>query len=139
MKNIDHWIGGARVAPGSGAYFDDLNPVDDSVYARAAAGTADDVNRAVEAGVAAFRMHRNLPAAVREGWMFKAAEIMERDGEPGGLIVVEEQPPKGVFAPELYARKVLGFRHADGTRRQLQMLIPAFRHQISILLAWISP
>ncbi len=79
MKNLDHWIGGAPVAPGGNAYFNDLNPIDDSVYARVAAGTVDDVDRAVQAGTVAFRLHRDLPAAVREGWMVKAAEILERD------------------------------------------------------------
>ena len=50
---LDHWIGGESVAPASGSYFDDLNPADDAVYARAAEGSAEDVNRAVEAAHAA--------------------------------------------------------------------------------------
>lgn len=90
MKNLDHWIGGVAVAPGSGAYFDDLNPVDDSVYAKVAAGTAADVDRAVETADQAFRRHRDLPAAVREGWMIKAAEIMERDAALFSEVLIDE-------------------------------------------------
>jgi len=90
MKNLDHWIGGSVVAPGSAAYFDDLNPVDDSLYARAAAGNADDVNRAVEVAHQAFLQHRDIPATVREGWMAKAAEIMERDATLFQDVLVDE-------------------------------------------------
>lgn len=120
MKNLDHWIGGVRVAPGSGDYFDDLNPIDDSVYARAAAGTADDVNHAVEAGVAAFRMHRDLPAAVREGWMFKAAEIMERDVTKFQEVLIDEVGSP-VAKAGFEARFSIGFlRAAAGVPRRVR-------------------
>ncbi len=120
MKNIDHWIGGARVAPGSGAYFDDLNPVDDSLYAMVAAGTSDDVNSAVEAGVAAFRMHRNLPAAVREGWMFKAAEIMERDVAKFQEVLIDEVGSP-VAKAGFETRFAIGFlRAAAGVPRRVR-------------------
>lgn len=120
MKNLDHWIGGARVAPGTGVYFDDLNPIDDSVYARAAAGTADDVNRAVQAGVAAFRIHRNLPAAVREGWMFKAAEIMERDVAKFQEVLIDEVGSP-VAKAGFETRFAIGFlRAAAGVPRRVR-------------------
>ena len=75
MAQLEHWIGGAAVAASNGAYFDDLNPVDDSVYSRVPAGTADDVNRAVETAYQAYLKHRDLPAPVREAWIAKAAAI----------------------------------------------------------------
>jgi len=90
MKNLDHWIGGTVVAPGNGTYFDDLNPWDDSLYTRAAAGNADDVNRAVEIAHQAFVKHQDVPAAIREGWMAKAAEIMERDAALFQEVLVDE-------------------------------------------------
>ncbi|QGN54026.1 aldehyde dehydrogenase family protein [Novosphingobium sp. Gsoil 351] len=90
MKNLDHWIGGCVVAPGSGTYFDDLNPIDDSCYARVAVGNADDVDRAVETAHQAFLKHRDMTAAVREGWMAKAAEIMERDAALFQDVLVDE-------------------------------------------------
>lgn len=90
MQNLDHWIGGRLVKPGSGAYFDDLNPVDDSRYARVAAGNGDDVDRAVETAHEAFLRYRDVTAAVREGWMAKAAEIMERDAVLFQDVLVDE-------------------------------------------------
>ena len=53
VPTLDHWIGGAAVPPAGGQYFDDLNPLDDSLYARAADGNAADVERAVAAGCTA--------------------------------------------------------------------------------------
>jgi hypothetical protein len=41
VKKWDHWIGGKATPSGSGQYFDDLNPDDDTVYAQLAAGTAE--------------------------------------------------------------------------------------------------
>lgn len=90
MNKLDHWIGGVSIAPGTGAYFDDLNPIDDSIYAVAAVGTASDVDHAVQAADGAFRKHRDLPAAAREGWLIKAAEIMERDSALFQEVLVDE-------------------------------------------------
>ncbi|MCW1384347.1 aldehyde dehydrogenase family protein [Novosphingobium sp. KCTC 2891] len=90
MTQLEHWIGGTAVAATGGAYFDDLNPVDDSVYSRVPAGTAEDVNRAVENAHQAYLQHRDLPAAVREGWIAKAAEIMERDTPKFADVLVDE-------------------------------------------------
>lgn len=90
MKNLDHWIGGSVVAPGNGTYFDDLNPIDDSPYARVAAGNAGDVDRAVVTAHQAFLAHRNVTAAVREGWMAGAAVIMERDAALFQDVLVDE-------------------------------------------------
>ena len=87
---LDHWIGGASVAPSSGAYFDSLNPVDDSLYARAAAGTAEDVDRAVKTAHEAFKRHRHLPPGVREAWMAKAAEVVERDQDKFKEVLIDE-------------------------------------------------
>jgi acyl-CoA reductase-like NAD-dependent aldehyde dehydrogenase len=90
MKNLDHWIGGSVVAPGNGTYFDDLNPIDDSPYARVAAGNAGDVDRAVVTAHQAFLAHRDVTAAVREGWMAGAAVIMERDAALFQDVLVDE-------------------------------------------------
>ena len=90
MTNLAHWIGGTAVSPSGGTYFDDLNPIDDSVYSRVPAGTADDVDRAVEEAHRAFLAHRDTPAAIREGWLTKAAAIMERDVAAFTDVLVDE-------------------------------------------------
>ena len=90
VRGLDHWIGGSPVAPGDGAYFESLNPIDDSLYSRAAAGTPADVDRAVEAADTAFRRNRDLSAGAREGWMIKASALMERDASQFADTLVDE-------------------------------------------------
>ena len=51
---IEHFIGGRLVPSVSGGTFDVADPVSNRVYARAAAGDADDVGKAVDAAAAAF-------------------------------------------------------------------------------------
>jgi len=51
---IEHFIGGRHVPSGSGGTFGVADPVSNEEYVQAAAGDADDVDRAVEAAAAAF-------------------------------------------------------------------------------------
>ncbi len=90
MINLEHWIDGQSISPSSGDYFDDLKPIDDSLYSRIPSGTVEDVNRAVEAAHRAFLAHRDTPAAVREGWLAKAATILERDVAAYVDVLVDE-------------------------------------------------
>jgi 5-carboxymethyl-2-hydroxymuconic-semialdehyde dehydrogenase len=53
-EKLLHYIGGKHVPSADGATFDVTDPVSNTVYARAAAGGAQDVDRAVEAATAAF-------------------------------------------------------------------------------------
>ena len=61
IKQSELWIGGEHVAPSSGEYFDDLNPLDDSLYSRVAEGTAEDMDRAVQVAHEAFKANKHLP------------------------------------------------------------------------------
>jgi len=87
---LDHWIGGQAVPPQGDAYFDDLNPLDDSVYARAADGNAADVERAVQAAAQAFPAFRKLLAKDREALLQKAAALLERDRQDFIDILIDE-------------------------------------------------
>lgn len=80
-KRLKHWIDGGEAEPESGAYFEDLDPEDDSVFALAAEGTAGDVGRAAEAAGRAFRAGRGIAVEDRERWLFRAAEILERESD----------------------------------------------------------
>nr|ART36099.1 B87 [uncultured bacterium]ART39901.1 J517 [uncultured bacterium] len=87
---LDHWIGGQAVPPQGGTYFDDLSPLDDSVYARAADGNVADVERAVQAAQQAFPGFRKLLAKDREALLQKAAALLERDRQEFVDILIDE-------------------------------------------------
>lgn len=89
-KTVDHWIGGRAVPAESGQRFDDRNPLDDSVYARAAHGTAGDVDRAVQAADAAFAGFSALPVKERERILVRAADLLEKQGKEFLDILVDE-------------------------------------------------
>ncbi len=89
-KTLDLWIGGQPVPPGSGRYFDDRNPLDDSTYARAAEADAGDVDRAVQAAAAAFPDYSQTLAHEREGWLCRAAELVDRYRQDFIDILIDE-------------------------------------------------
>ena len=79
---LGHWIGNESVAASDGGILESLNPLDDSLYARVADGTTDDMDRAVQCAHEAFQSYRNTGNNDREAWLCKAAELMEqRRGE----------------------------------------------------------
>ncbi len=84
------WIGGQEVEPSSGEYLDDLNPMDDSVIARIASGTVEDVDRAVRNGHEAFLRNRHRLAREREVWFMRAAELLERDRQDYLDLLIDE-------------------------------------------------
>jgi 5-carboxymethyl-2-hydroxymuconic-semialdehyde dehydrogenase len=53
-RDIEHFIGGRHVPSVRGGTFGVADPVSNQVYARAAAGDADDVEAAAEAATEAF-------------------------------------------------------------------------------------
>ncbi len=74
---MQHFIGGQWVDAAGGAKFEVLNPLDDSNYAHAAKGTAEDVKKAVAAARAAFSTYKDTTPTERERWLLRVAEIME--------------------------------------------------------------
>lgn len=76
--SLQHYIGGAWIDADGGALFDDLNPLDDSLYARAARGTGGDMRKAVEVARAAFPAYKETTPTERERWLLRVAEIMEQ-------------------------------------------------------------
>lgn len=120
---VDLWIGGTRVAPSGGKYFIDRNPQDDSPYAQVAEGSVQDMDRAVLAADTAFRANRHRLAGEREGWLCKAAELMEaRRGEFVDILIDEVGSPFGKAQFEVsYAVSCL--RAAAGVARRVTGMV----------------
>lgn len=90
VKQTELWIGGEWTPPSSGAYLDDLNPLDDSLYSRIASGTAEDIDRAVQVAKEAFEANKGLLAHQREIWFLRAADLVERDRQEYLDILIDE-------------------------------------------------
>ena len=76
-KTLQQFIGGKWVDAADNETFDVLNPIDDSLYARAAKGTGGDIHNAVTAARSAFPGYRETLPTERERWLLRVAEIME--------------------------------------------------------------
>lgn len=86
----DLWINGQHIKPESGKYFDVLNPLDDSLYCRAAESGKADINKAVEAAHACFQSYGQTLPKEREAMLCKAADLLERDRAEFADILVDE-------------------------------------------------
>ncbi|WP_194292976.1 aldehyde dehydrogenase family protein [Streptomyces smaragdinus] len=75
-----HWING-RAVPGSGPVIDVINPADESVVASVPGGTAEDVDKAVDAAVAAFPGWSATSPADRIAVIRRLAEGMQKHNE----------------------------------------------------------
>ncbi|MFF3372169.1 5-carboxymethyl-2-hydroxymuconate semialdehyde dehydrogenase [Streptomyces sp. NPDC002680] len=74
---IRHWIGGELVDATDGRTFEVAEPVSDTVYARAARGSATDVDRAVAAARAAFPAWSRLSNRARATVLYRVADAVE--------------------------------------------------------------
>ncbi len=77
----DHWIGGAYVPPKQGGYFENPSPVDGRPFTEVARGTADDVERALDAAHAAAPAWSRTAPAERAAVLNAVADRMERNLE----------------------------------------------------------
>lgn len=89
-RSIEHWIGGKESPPQNEKYFSVCNPLDDAVIANAAAGSVEDVNRAVETAHEAFKTFRHTLPKEREKILCKSADLLERDRNEFIEILVDE-------------------------------------------------
>ncbi|MEP6720150.1 MAG: aldehyde dehydrogenase family protein [Variovorax sp.] len=80
-QQLTHFIEGARAEASDGARMVLTNPVDEQAYGSAARGTAEDVNRAVEAARRQVEggAWRQLDGAQRARLLSKLADLVERD------------------------------------------------------------
>ena len=74
---LQHFIGGEWIDAEHGLTFDVLNPLDDSLYAKAAKGNGADMRKAIAAAKSAFPAYRETTPTERERWLLRVAELME--------------------------------------------------------------
>lgn len=86
----DLWIDNQDTKPETGKYFDVLNPLDDSLYCKAAEAGEVDINKAVEAAHACFQSYGQSLAKDREAMLCKAADLLERDRADFVDILIDE-------------------------------------------------
>lgn len=77
IKTLQHFIGGEWVDAEGGATFEDINPLDDSLYIYAADGSGNDIRKAIAAARDAFPAYKDTTPTERERWLLRAAELME--------------------------------------------------------------
>lgn len=73
----DHYIGGRRVAPATGEYFDNISPIDGKVFTQAARGSAADIDKAIDAAQEAFKTWSKTSVPTRSNILLKIAQIVE--------------------------------------------------------------
>ena len=77
QTRYDHWIGGEYVPPAGGRYFENPTPVTGQTFCEVARGTAEDVERALDAAHAAAPAWGRTPAAQRAEVLNKIADRMQ--------------------------------------------------------------
>ncbi|WP_329459631.1 acetaldehyde dehydrogenase ExaC [Streptomyces sp. NBC_01497] len=77
QARYDHWIGGEYVPPARGQYFENPSPVDGRPFTEIARGTADDVERALDAAHGAAPRWAATSAADRANVLNRIADRME--------------------------------------------------------------
>ncbi|MDX3098058.1 aldehyde dehydrogenase family protein [Streptomyces sp. ME19-03-3] len=77
QPRYDHWIGGAYVPPARGEYFGNPTPVTGEIFTEVARGTAEDVERALDAAHAAAPAWGRTSVAERAGVLGRIADRME--------------------------------------------------------------
>ncbi len=77
QPRYDHWIGGSYVAPKQGGYFENPTPVTGAAFTEIARGTAEDVERAIDAAHAAAPAWGRTPPAERAQLLNQIAQRME--------------------------------------------------------------
>ncbi len=76
-SRYDNWIGGQRVAPVKGQYFENVSPVNGKPFCEIARGTAEDIELALDAAHAAAPAWGKTSASERAVILNKIADRME--------------------------------------------------------------
>jgi aldehyde dehydrogenase (NAD+) len=102
LEQLDHWIGGAYVAPSNGSYLGVTDPASGDEVRRIASGDATDVASAVAAASEAAESWRQVPGLSRARLFSDLARAMRDDAENlARLEVSETGKPESVALGEI--------------------------------------
>jgi acyl-CoA reductase-like NAD-dependent aldehyde dehydrogenase len=117
---LQHFIAGQWHNAEDGATFDVLNPLDDSLYTRAAKGTGGDIRKAIAAAKAAFPAYKATTPTQKERWLLRAAELLEeRKAHVLDCLIDEIGSPIGKAMFE-YTKGLAMIRAAAGMCRNMR-------------------
>jgi aldehyde dehydrogenase (NAD+) len=85
-KQYDLFIDGKFVTPEKGNYFDTLNPADDTVLAKVAEATNEDVDSAVKAAARAFKSWSALEPKERGKYIYRIARLIQERAKEFAVI-----------------------------------------------------
>ncbi|MEV5608925.1 aldehyde dehydrogenase family protein [Streptomyces sp. NPDC052225] len=103
QARYDHYIGGAYVPPARGQYFENPSPVNGQPFTEIARGTAEDVERALDAAHAAAPAWGRTSPGSRGDILLKIADRMEQNLE---LLAVAESWENGKPVRETLAADI---------------------------------
>ena len=87
---VGHWINNKSEPAVEGGVMDVLNPLDDSLFAKVADGTAADVDKAVKAAHEAFQSYRETTPIEKEALLTKAAALLEEHRDEFVDLLIDE-------------------------------------------------
>src|SRR6201994_2185750 len=99
----DHFIGGEYVAPAKGQYFENPTPVTGETFTEVARGTADDIEKPLDAAEGAAKAWGKTSVAERAGILIKIADRVEQNLES---IAVAESWENGKAVRETLAADI---------------------------------
>jgi len=114
-----HWIGGKETSSHNSEFFEDLNPIDDSLYAHVARGTATDIEQAVQAAHDSFSTYGKSLPKDRERWLLTAADLLESRSNEFVDTLVDEVGSPLLKAQREVETSVGILRSAAGATRHL--------------------
>jgi (Z)-2-((N-methylformamido)methylene)-5-hydroxybutyrolactone dehydrogenase len=154
LERFEHYIGGERVAPSSGEYFESTNPATRTPLYEAARGNAADVSRAVQAASATFEdpRWRDL-SQTRRGHLLRrlgdligehADELARMETQDNGKLLREMRAQLATL-PEYYfyyaglADKIQGDVIPTSDRRVLNYTTREPLGVVGAITPWNSP
>ena len=109
-RGVKHLINGEWVASVSGETFETISPIDNSVIAEVASGSAEDIDKAAKAAAEAFKTWRNVPSKERKRLLHRVADLIESRAEEIALLEVLDTGQTVRFMSKAASRAAQNFR-----------------------------